>query len=250
MLLWEVFVVRKTVIAICDDEAVVCDVNRKQIQRILYKLYGDGDEFFDLKIYDNPEDLLEDSKDIDIVFLDLEMPGIDGIRAGQYLHSKRPDICIIMATCNDKRYGEAFRIDAHRYLNKPLQDDEIEEAIVSALRRKKGSSLIEVYQNRIKYSIRQDEILYIRAYNGYVEIYTGSNVFSKNISLDKIEDELEKDLFYRIHRQYIVGLKAIKSVVKNKIMLTNGETLAVSRRSITGFEKAYIEYDLNFGGRV
>ena len=87
-----------------------------------------------------------------------------------------------------------------------------------------------------------------KSFNGSVEVYTANNVFTKSVSLDQIENELDERIFYRIHRQYIVGFKNIKSVSKNIIELTNGEKLTISRRKLLSFEKAYIEYDLNFGG--
>lgn len=239
----------ETIIAICDDEVGVCNATKKQILAVLYNLYGDGDELFDIKIYNCASALLKEVENIDMVFLDIEMPAIDGIEAGKAIKDRNPDCCIIMATSNDKRYGEAFRIDAHRYLNKPLQDDELEEAIVSAM-KKASNSLMEVYQKRIKYIIPQSEIQYIKAYNGYIELHVRENVFTKNISLDKVQEELEDNLFYRIHRQYIAGLKHIECVIKNEIHMKNGEKLPISRRCISGFEKAFVEYDLNFGGRV
>lgn len=239
---------RKTTIGICDDEPQICKLTEKKILSTLNKLYGDDDEYFKLEVYGSARELLDDVADIDIVFLDVEMPEMDGLEAGRVILDKNSDCRIIMATSNEKRYSEAFRINAHRYLNKPLQDDEIEEAIVSAINKTVGNATIEVFQNRIKYNIAQNEIMYIRSYNGYVEIYTANNVFTKNLSLEQIEDELDPRLFFRIHRQYIVGFRNIASVFGNEIQLTNGEKLTISRRNTLKFEQAYVEYDLNFGG--
>ena len=73
-------------------------------------------------------------------------------------------------------------------------------------------------------------------------------MFTKNASLDQIAEELDPRLFFRIHRQYIVGFKHVESVLKNVIRLKNGEELTVSRRNLQKFEQAYIEYDVHFGG--
>ncbi len=238
----------KTTIGVCDDEIQICKITEKKLLEILNNLYGDDDEYFEIKLYDNASELLDDIPDIDIVFLDIEMPEMDGLEAGKIIFEKNQDCRIIMATSNEKRYSEAFKINAHRYINKPLQDEDIEEALVSAINKTVGNSTIEVFQNRIKYNITQNEILYIQAYNGYVEVYTLNNVFTKNVSLDQIETELDSRLFFRIHRQYIVGLKYVACVVKNKIELNNGEKLTISRRNTLKFQQAYVEYDLNFGG--
>ena len=239
---------QKTIIGVCDDELQMCKIIDKKIRAILYKLFDDDDEYFQIDIYSSAVDLLKDAENIDILFLDVEMPDMDGLKAGQVIKERNPECRIIMATSNDKRYGEAFRINAHRYLNKPLKDDEIEEALMSAIDKAVGNSTIEAFQNRIKYNISQNEILYIRSYNGYVEIYTAGNVFTKNVSLEQMEEELDPRLFFRIHRQYIVGFRNIASVFKNVIQLNNGEKLTISRRNALKFEKAYVEYDLNFGG--
>ena len=238
---------KKTVIGICDDELQICKIIEKKIRTILHKLYGDDDEYFDIRVYCSAKDLLEKIENIDIVFLDVEMPEMDGMEAGKIIFERNPECRIIIATSNEKRYSEAFRFYAHRYLNKPLQQDEIREAIVSAVSRTVGNSTIEVYQNKIKYNIAQNEIYYIRSYNGYIQIYTANDVFTKNMSLEQIEKELDDRLFFRIHRQYIVGFKNISGFFKNIVKLINGEELEISRRNRIKFERAYVEYDLSFG---
>ena len=238
---------KKTVIGICDDELQICKIIEKKIRTILHKLYGDDDEYFDIRVYCSAKDLLEKIENIDIVFLDVEMPEMDGMEAGKIIFERNPECRIIIATSNEKRYSEAFRFYAHRYLNKPLQQEEIREAIVSAVSRTVGNSTIEVYQNKIKYNIAQNEIYYIRSYNGYIQIYTANDVFTKNMSLEQIEKDLDDRLFFRIHRQYIVGFKNISGFFKNIVKLINGEELEISRRNRIKFERAYVEYDLSFG---
>lgn len=238
---------KKTVIGICDDELQICKIIEKKIRTILHKLYGDDDEYFDIRVYCSAKDLLEKIENIDIVFLDVEMPEMDGMEAGKIIFERNPECRIIIATSNEKRYSEAFRFYAHRYLNKPLQQEEIREAIVSAVSRTVGNSTIEVYQNKIKYNIAQNEIYYIRSYNGYIQIYTANNVFTKNVSLEQMEKELDDRLFFRIHRQYIVGFKNISGFFKNIVKMINGEELEISRRNRIKFERAYVEYDLSFG---
>ena len=238
---------KKTVIGICDDELQICKIIEKKIRTILHKLYGDDDEYFDIRVYCSAKDLLEKIENIDIVFLDVEMSEMDGMEAGKIIFERNPECRIIIATSNEKRYSEAFRFYAHRYLNKPLQQEEIREAIVSAVSRTVGNSTIEVYQNKIKYNIAQNEIYYIRSYNGYIQIYTANDVFTKNMSLEQIEKELDDRLFFRIHRQYIVGFKNISGFFKNIVKLINGEELEISRRNRIKFERAYVEYDLSFG---
>ncbi|MBR4357897.1 MAG: response regulator transcription factor [Butyrivibrio sp.] len=239
---------KKTVVGICDDELQICKIIEKKIRTILHKLYGDDDEYFDIRVYCSAKDLLENIENIDIVFLDVEMPEMDGMEAGKIIFERNPECRIIIATSNEKRYSEAFRFNAHRYLNKPLQQEEIREAIVSAVSRTVGNSTIVVYQNKIKYNITQNEIYYIRSYNGYIQIYTANNVFTKNVSLEQMEKELDDRLFFRIHRQYIVGFKNISGFFKNIVKMINGEELEISRRNRIKFERAYVEYDLNFGG--
>lgn len=236
-----------TIIGICDDELEVCKLTKNMIEKVLTKLYGDEDEFFKIRVFQSAKALLDEIDSISIVFLDVEMPIMDGMEAGKYILKQNPNCKIIIATSNDKRYNEGFKISAHRYLNKPLQEDDVEEAVMSAINKTVGNNVVEVFQNRIKYHITQSEIFYIKAFNGYVEIYTARNVFTKNTSLDQLEEELNSRIFFRIHRQYIVGLKHIVNADKGIIQLSDGEKLTISRRKLMKFEKAFIEYDLNFG---
>jgi len=239
---------KKTTIGICDDELEMCYITKKIISESITNIFGDDDEYFDLVIYDSVNELLQHISEIDIIFLDIIMPAMDGMEAGKYIAKENPECKIIISTSNEKRYSEAFRINAHRYLIKPLKKEEVKEAILSAIDKSVGGRTLAAYQNRIKYNISMNEILYIKSYNGYVEIYTANNIFALNTSLNQLEQDLDNRMFFRVHRQYIVGFKNISSVFKNTIKFINGEQLTVSRRKKSEFEKAYVEYDLNFGG--
>lgn len=234
-------------IGICDDEQQIVSCLEKQIRELLCKwsieceiiAFYSGEELLD---YDELENL-------GLVFLDIEMKDLDGIQTGELIRKRNQECKIIMATGMVERYKEAFHIQAFRFITKPFEEQEVEEALHSAIREQIGMRKIDVYANRISYSIPQKEIRYVTAYNGYCEFAAGNRTFRKDISMDKLEKELDRRLFFRIHRKYIVNFMWIEKYQEDSIWIENRE-FRIARRSKTEFEKRYIEFDINHRGNV
>jgi DNA-binding LytR/AlgR family response regulator len=90
--------------------------------------------------------------------------------------------------------------------------------------------------------IIQDDIVYIEAFAHYIDIYTMNQKFSARKSIGAIEKELDKDMFIRCHRSYIVGLKYIKRMESSELELDNGNVIPISRRQYSNTNMAFIRY--------
>jgi len=227
-------------IAICDDEPTICKILSNYITKALNKY---DLSLSKIELYTSPIILLGRSSTINLLFLDLEMSEMDGITVARKIHQLNPKCRIVISTSHSERYKEAFTVNAFRYITKPFNETEIEEVIRSYCREIRESTLeIDGYQNRVLYRLKQLKIEYIQAYNGYVEIHTTHGIFRKDISLDQLEQELDKDMFFRIHRSYIVGLKHIISF-SGTYVVTSTAKLPVARRTYTNFKKRMFEFD-------
>ena len=226
-------------IAICDDEKIIIDELYEMIYTILHN-YKYNNQII---IFQNGEDILEDAENLDIVFMDIEMPKADGLQLGKEIKSRNPKCKIIMATGMVERFKEAFHIKAHRFVTKPFDKEEIEEALLTAIDEENNHNYIEVYYQRKQYNILQEEIQYLEAYSGYTELETGGKRFRKEASLLELERMLSDILFVRIDRKYIVNLRYVQSYMNDKFVI--GEKLfSISRRNRKEFERKYIEFDL------
>lgn len=231
-------------IAICDDEKIIIDELYEMINTILHNHYYDNQ----IMIFQNGEGVLEEAEKIDIVFMDIEMPDKDGLQLGQELKERNPKCKIIMATGMVERFKEAFQIRAHRFVTKPFDKEEVEEALISAIDECNIGSSIEVYCQRNRYNILQEDIQYVEAYNGYTEFEVDGNRFRKEVSLMELENMLSDTLFVRVDRKYMVNLRYVQSYMNDKFMIGE-KAFSISRRNRKDFERKYIEYDLRYRRR-
>lgn len=191
------------------------------------------------------EELLSQKESYDILFLDIEMPGMDGIKTGEAVLNRYPDTIVIMATAATHRFKEAFFIRAFRFITKPFVKDEIDEALHSAIRLVNTNESIELFYQRIPYKISYKQIQYIKSYNGYCEFCIGDKMFRKEITLQEVEDTFPGVFFARIHRQYVVNLMWITKYVNGEVYFNN-EKIKVSVRRLKEFEAKYVSYDIKY----
>ncbi len=228
-------------IAICDDVVEQTFTLQEYIRRYCESSRAT----YRLSIYTSGEELLFHAEKLDIIFLDIEMPGLDGIETGRKIRAKNCKCRIIMATVMVERMREAFYIEAFRFIVKPFEQAEVEEALQACMRRVLGSSCILLYHNRIAYEIHQSEIQYVVTFDSYCEYRVKDKMLRSEDSLKDLEHKLDPRLFYRVHRKYIVNMAQIESY-RNGILRMRDLELPVSRRRKKQFEQAFMEFDLKY----
>lgn len=232
----------KVVIGVCDDKQEVIEQLSNHITMVMSELRVSD---WTLKQYISPLELLNDAMDIDVLFLDIEMPEMDGIEVGKKIKELNTDCALIMATSREDRYKEAFFVEACRYVTKPFCINEIKEAIKFVLNKKIGENKIEVFQERNKFKIEEKDIIMVRAYNGYVEVFVGNSVFRKDVSLDCLEQQLDERLFFRISRKYLISFAYVDSY-NNSSVVVGDEELNIAVRRRNDFRIKYRKYDLEY----
>lgn len=226
-------------IGICDDEKLI----REQLQRLVLSEMSCLQESAEIILLESGKAVLCFAEKLDMLFLDIEMPEMDGIRIGNIIHRQNPYCKVIMATCMEHRYKEAFQIGAFRFVTKPFRSEEIREALQAVIREHAGMRKLKVFKNRNSYELWQKDVLYIRALDSYVEIYCHGGCFRNQRSLSELEKELDSRMFFRINRQDIVNIAWVTDY-SHGIMLIDKTEMKVSVRRRKGFEGKYIEYDV------
>lgn len=210
-----------------DDEPLALDIIEKFCQRI-------GN--IDLQKFNNPVEGLDYVRQHkpDIVFLDIEMDGINGLEIAARLPE---NTCFIFTTAYLKYALDGFDLDAVDYLHKPFSYNRFQTAFSKALRRigrqqfQTTSQCITVKQDYNNINIPIDDIMYIEAVEGYSKIFRSSGEYiTSRILLKNIFSILPQDCFLRIHRSFIVSRSKIKSFSKQEIVLIDGTTLPIGRQ--------------------
>lgn len=174
------------------------------------------------KEFENPVDALKYLKDssIDVVFLDINMPELDGMSLGKIISKINEDIKIVFITAYRDYAAEAFEIKAFDYLLKPYSDKRIKEVLENLTKERETEISKDV--NRINkitglldnkmFVISLDDIYYIEVDEKDSLIYTKDAVYTSKVKISKLEEILPKEKFYRTHRSYIVNLDKIVEV--------------------------------------
>lgn len=232
------------VIGICDDQKTAV----YQLSNVVERYCLRKGMKIEIRFFFDGESVIQSIQKINILFLDIEMPHMDGIEVGMQFYEKNKGCKIIMASGREDRFKESFKINAFRFVSKPYQTEEIEEALESCFRTYVGTGTIKLYGNRVLYEVCQKDIIYIIAYDGYIEVQLENKTMRKDCSLLQMEDILEKDLFFRISKSCIINLMKVDSYKKGKINI-NGKEINVARRRRNDFEIAFQRYDLEFRGK-
>lgn len=230
---------KRLVVGLCDDEEYVCD----SVYKILKK-YGKEHRIEIEFIYYNSAKLLLEKRDmLDVLFLDIEMPRMDGIKAGMKLRDWNIDYKIIMLTVREDRFRDAFKIGAFRFVSKPIDEVEFCLAINDVIDAMSINRSVIAYRDNVAFEISQKDILYIEANSSSSLIYTRDCEYRSEQSLKTWSNLLDKRFFFQSHRSYIVNMSKIENVQSNTIYLVTGDRILVSRRLRTSFLKAYMMYD-------
>lgn len=225
-------------IAICDDEKAI----REQIKELAEKempcvcagLYETGDA------------LLAADKKFDIVFLDIQMEGTDGIETAKKLREGDEDTILIFITGIREYVFEVFDVAAFHYLLKPIEKDKFREVFRRAgqeleKRKSKRRETVFIKTRNRSFSLEKDNILYIESRGKKVEIHTKGETIEAYASMNELEAQLGES-FYRCHRGYLVNMVYVAEYGSESVTLHNGEYVYLAKEKYGEFVKTYMRY--------
>ena len=231
-------------IAIVDDEKVI----REQIKNLIEKKQTESI----IDTYSSGEELLMDEKCYDIVFLDIQMDGMNGIEAARALRQKTEDTVLIFITGVKEYVFDAFDVAAFHYLIKPIEENKFrtvyDRAVLEAGKKKQhsmGQLFVKTRSRNV--TLEQSDILYIESRAKKVEIHTRNDIVEAYAGIGELEKQLTEN-FYRCHRGYLVNMAFISEYSSDSIVLNNGETIFLTKEKYGEFVKVYMRYLKNGGG--
>ena len=233
-------------IAICDDEA--------NIRTYLSSLIGAQSCPCEIVEYASAGDCLADHREIDLLFLDIELApsgsGLDGMALARKIRERATGTqpVIIFVTGYERYVFDAFDVGAFQYLLKPVDEEKFAQVFARAVEQiaanrenpQKGRVLTLQSANTSK-TIPLDSIYYIESSNHRVELHLKDGEFACYAKIGDLELELQ-DQFFRIHKGYLVNLSYVAGYSKTEVTLTNGEKLLLSKYKYQDFVKAYLRF--------
>lgn len=181
-------------ILICDDDAEIA----RQLEEILNCFFQNNSlKIPEIVLYDNGEDLLKDSSTKDIVFLDIEMPGISGIYVGNELKRANKNIIIFIVTSYSEYLDEAMRFHVFRYLSKPLDRQRIFRNMKDALELYNTSvTKIPIETKNGVYAVPASDIIFIEAHSHKVTVHTLKKDYESIYNMKYWIEKLDMPCFF------------------------------------------------------
>ncbi|MDE7310108.1 MAG: LytTR family DNA-binding domain-containing protein [Eubacterium sp.] len=227
-------------IAICDDEkymsdhikAMASDFFRRKNMEITILQFSCGDE------------LLKYGKQVDILFLDIQMKGTDGMETARRLRERRFRGFLIFITVLKEMVFQSFEVQAYDYLVKPIQEKHFEktmERLVGSMQDASEASLLiqKGYESRI---LSLKEIVFCEIIDRKIYLHlTSLEVVDYYDRIENLETKLDSR-FFRCHRSYLINLMHLKSYKNGVAYMEGSKEIPVSRLRSKEFSGVILQY--------
>lgn len=225
-------------IAICDD----LESDRDYLKDLLNKWANDYSHLLNVYTFSSAESFLfhyEETKDYDILLLDIEMGLMDGVSMAKKIRQDNDAVQIIFITGYSDYIAEGYEVNALHYLMKPVKEEKLFSVLERAIEKISKNDVVlnmDSANGMVRVPIYQ--IRFVEVFGNYVTIHANDEVVVK-MTLNEIEKLLD-ERFYRVGRSVIVNLNEVSRVTKTEIKLLDGTSIHLPRGAYDGVNRAII----------
>lgn len=227
-------------IGICDDERHMSDTIRAMVSGFFREK---NIEIIILQ-FSSGEELLRYDRQIDILFLDIQMKGIDGIETARKLRCRKFKGILIFITVLKEMVFQSFEVQPYDYLLKPIEEQYFEkmmERLLGSMRNASEENLLiqKGYESRI---ISIEDIVFCEIIDRKIYLHLASSeVIDYYDRIENLEKKLDHS-FFRCHRSFLIHLKYLKGYKNGTAYMENGREIPVSRLRSKEFSNVILHY--------
>lgn len=228
-------------IAICDDEKSI----RELIANKVLKQFSEAEIVF----YSSGDELLLSDKPIDILFLDIQMSGRNGMDTARELRKKDKNTILIFETAAEEYVFQAFDVGAFHYIVKPIDDEKFTDVLCRAVDELNTKNMTEkvpeekylmINNGGVHIKVTIDDIVYAEVFNRKVVIHKLNETIEYYGKMSDLE-AVAGDGFFRPHRAYLINFKYVEKYDASTIYLEKGTAL-MAKQNYPEFVKKYMKY--------
>ena len=228
-------------VAICDDENVQLSMTKTSLETAYKSL--------DLVVdtYNSGAKLLHavDAVHYDLIILDIEMPGLNGINTAKKLRKIGNKTALVFLTSHVEYALEGYEVNALRYLTKPASPEKLSEIITYLLEQEKKDKRILLRNSDDVEMVCVADVYYMEARDQMIRVVTDKGEYLNRYNLGDYEKELAAYGFFRIHRGYLINLGHVLRLTGKELVMEDNTSLPVSRMKETALKNALFHYVKN-----
>lgn len=222
-------------IAICDDQR-----SDREALRAMLESYGNN---FEIREYGSGGSLCEDMgfiQECRIIFLDINMDGMDGLEAARQIKTEYPKVHIVLVTAYVNYALDGYKVKASRFLLKDDLEKTLPECMDDILKEiQQEERVVEFNFVEGNVPIRIDDIIYIETSRHKNIFYTKNQTFSIYRKMDELERDLKGMGFVRIHQSFLINMKYIGKISSYVMTLTTGKQISVPKSRYPDVKRQY-----------
>lgn len=228
-------------IAICDDS----DADRQYIAASADRWAVGAGHTVQIDTFVSAENFLffyAGKKDYDILLLDIEMGGMDGVTMAKKLRQGNDTLQIIFITGYSDYISEGYEVAALHYLMKPVKEEKLCAVLDRAAEKfARNEKVLHLEQGGEMVRVPVWQIRYAEVSGNYVTIHAKSD-YTVKMTLGRLEEQLD-ERFYRVGRSAVINLTLISRVTRTELRLSDGTVLPVPRGAYDGINRAIINME-------
>ena len=233
-------------IAVCDDEIIECCNMAGKIKEILEEMKIP----YIIRQFRSGGELLQAVESFDVVFLDIIMQDLDGMKTAQIFREKASDKILVFVSSSKEYVFEAYDVEAFQYLLKPVDDRKLKSVLQKAVFKTESRSqeFIIVSRERQKKKLFLDDIYYFEIKGRVVDVHGPEGIFTYYEQIGELENKLQDKGFFRCHKSYLINLKYVDGYNRKEVILENGKKIVIAKRRYDEFVQKVLKVMRENGG--
>ena len=238
-------------IAVCDDERIALEAICAKITKTFEQcgIEARTDKYLGSEKFC----AVSENSDYDLVFLDIDMPGTDGISLAKKLREQKAPPTIVFVSSREEKVFDSFVVTPFRFVRKGRFNTEITEAVYAYIRERLDNDKAVTFRINKNSSIvnkRLNYIVYIESFknNQYIHIAEEREPVGLSMTMDELEENFKNYDIIRVHKSYLVNMRYIRRIDKEEVLTTTGDRLLISRRKAQEVKKSFLKF-LNRKGK-
>lgn len=234
-------------VAVCDDETNVVE----QIKNYLVNYQSDKNFQLNVNVFSNGEELLESKIVFDLIFLDIEMNGIDGIRAAKILRQRFRKTKIVYISSHSELALASYAVHPFDFIEKPLSKDKITNVLnefMTYLSDLPNEYTIVEFKGVNGPILLEPRNIFVLEYTGNrrVTIYTSDKKYEVRGSLYNVIKLIPSDSFTSPHKSFIINMEYVKSQDNFMLFMTNNIEVPIAQKKLKEFQKEFSRFIKNY----